>query len=318
MKKLVLLLASMAMLAVACGGNTTIEGDTDERSADTETPTSAPESSSEESASSDDDTESDDGTDSGVQAAEPTPAPEPTEAEAEPEEPAVGTEPADDPEPEEVDDSTDTTVEDAQAETALALAAVQDADDWCSAADAVENGTSAIENVDFADPEALETTYTGVLAVVTASARLAPPEIAGDVETSIGGFRLLTEALEEAEWNFFDLDLGIINDLDAEMQTATYNIERYNFDVCGIGEDPGEAPTAEELEADALDLPAEGTVRDQAVLALIEAGFTEEEADCIFNGIDFTDPEAFGDVNLILEVFGDCGIALDRLAELGG
>ena len=316
MKKLVLLLASMAMLAVACGGNTTIEGDTDERSADTETPTSAPESSSEESASSDDDTESDDGADSGVQAAEPTPAPEPTEAE--PEEPAAGTEPADDPEPEEVDDSTDTTVEDAQAETALALAAVQDADDWCSAADAVENGTSAIENVDFADPEALETTYTGVLAVVTASARLAPPEIAGDVETSIGGFRLLTEALEEAEWNFFDLDLGIINDLDAEMQTATYNIERYNFDVCGIGEDPGEAPTAEELEADALDLPAEGTVRDQAVLALIEAGFTEEEADCIFNGIDFTDPEAFGDVNLILEVFGDCGIALDRLAELGG
>ena len=68
------------------------------------------------------------------------------------------------------------------------------------------------------------------------------------------------------------------------------------------------------------DLPEfEGTIRDQAVLGLVEAGFAEAEANCLFENLDFTDPAALEDVTRVcLKVFTDCGISLDRLAQLGG
>ena len=67
------------------------------------------------------------------------------------------------------------------------------------------------------------------------------------------------------------------------------------------------------------DLPEfNGTIREQAIQGLVEAGFAEDEANCIFDRLDFTDPAAFSDTTALLEVFSDCGISLDRLAQLGG
>ena len=47
-------------------------------------------------------------------------------------------------------------------------------------------------------------------------------------------------------------------------------------------------------------------------------GFTAEEAGCIFDGFDFTDPTFADDMEAIVAVFAACDIDLARLAELGG
>ncbi|MCO4833632.1 MAG: hypothetical protein KC481_08230 [Acidimicrobiaceae bacterium] len=204
---------------------------------------------------------------------------------------------------------------------AKAIRAVAQADNWCEAAAVVDEGVEALDTLFFGDPVVLERGLTQALAVMTASARLVPNEIADDLDQTIEGFGALVTALEDVNWTFIDLDLGIIEELGGAMEVATYNIEAYNFTECGIGLDPGLPPVIAEdgTTEGSDDLPEfEGTIRDQAVLGLVEAGFTEAEANCLFENLDFTDPAVLEDVTALLEVFTDCGISLDRLAQLGG
>ena len=204
---------------------------------------------------------------------------------------------------------------------AKAIRAVAQADNWCEAAAVVDEGVEALDTLFFGDPVVLERGLTQALAVMTASARLVPNEIADDLDQTIEGFGALVTALDDVNWTFVDLDLSIIEELDGAMEVATYNIEAYNFTECGIGLDPGLPPVIAEdgTTEGSDDLPEfEGTIRDQAVLGLVEAGFTEAEANCLFENLDFTDPAALEDVTALLEVFTDCGISLDRLAQLGG
>jgi len=204
---------------------------------------------------------------------------------------------------------------------AEAIRAVAQADNWCEAAAVVDKGAEALDTLFFGDPVVLEQGLTQALAVMTASARLVPNEIADDLDQTIEGLGALVTALDDVNWTFVDLDLSIIEELDGAMEVATYNIEAYNFTECGIGLDPGLPPVIAEdgTTEGSDDLPEfEGTIRDQAVLGLVESGFGEAEANCLFENLDFTDPAALEDVTALLEVFTDCGISLDRLAQLGG
>ena len=204
---------------------------------------------------------------------------------------------------------------------AKAIRAVAQADNWCEAAAVVDEGVEALDTLFFGDPVVLERGLTQALAVMTASARLVPNEIADDLDQTIEGFGALVTALDDVNWTFVDLDLSIIEELGGAMEVATYNIEAYNFTECGIGLDPGLPPVIAEdgTTEGSDDLPEfEGTIRDQAVLGLVESGFGEAEANCLFENLDFTDPAALEDVTALLEVFTDCGISLERLAQLGG
>ncbi len=283
MKKLVVLLAVLSVLFAACRTETTID------TASTAPPT----------------TEAADAVDEATDDAEPTAPPiataAPTETPTEtPTEAPASSSAADAPDP-------------------ASLQAVIDADDWCEAAAIVESDMSAVDEIDFTDPVALEQAFTQVVAVVSAAQRLAPPEIAADVAQSVQAFTTIIAALEAAEWSFLDLDLSVIDRFDAPMQLATYNIEKYNFDVCGIGTDPGDPPTADELSPELGDgFELEGSIRDQAVLGFIESGFTEAEANCLLDRLDITDPQAMADTTALLSIFTECGLSFDRLAELGG
>ena len=173
--------------------------------------------------------------------------------------------------------------------------------------------------IDFTDPVALEETYGGFSELIEAMVTIPPPEIAADVALTAAGFSALTSELEAVDWDFLALDLAVLGELGPELEIASFNIEKYNFEVCGIdnGFDPADHPPLNPGGLDE-DLPASGTIGDQAIAGLVAAGFTEEEATCIIENLDLSDPEALADSAGLLAVFETCGIPLERLAELGG
>lgn len=316
MKKFALLIAVLALFAGACSTETTIESGSDE---DIATPNAS------------------DTTDTGADAEEAEPTTEPTTAPADATDeteptavPAVEPTVAPTAEPTEVptaepDDDQDGDQGGAAGARAEAVQAVLDADDWCTAAKAVEDSADLLDAADFTDPIAVEEGITQILAVITAAQRVAPAEIANDVEQVIAGFSTVASELEAVNWVFLDLDLSVIDVLDGPMSLSNYNIELYGFNECGIGTDPGPPPVilddgtveGEDTLGDDEDFQLEGTIREQVVASLIEAGFTESEATCITGEIDLANPAALEDPAAMLAIFSDCGIPLERLVELG-
>ena len=151
---------------------------------------------------------------------------------------------------------------------------------------------------------------------------MAPPEIAEAVSTSYEGVVRLDTELAAVEYDFLRADLSAIEELDAEMDLASEQISTYNDSVCGIPADDAGADATAGGETsggndDSFD-PTAGSIRDQTIAQLTASGFTEEEAGCMFDNIDLTDPTLGTDMSVIVEVFEVCGIDVTRLAELGG
>jgi hypothetical protein len=182
---------------------------------------------------------------------------------------------------------------------------------WCAAADDLDDLSAGFAEIFFADPADIEEFMRDALERLDAAAAVAPPEIADAVATSIGGVRALDEAFAAAGYDPLDTDLAVIGELDPEIAAANDLIDEYNADVCGI-------VTTPDGDLDDLDFdPALGTVREQAIAEFVALGFTEDEARCIFDSLDFSDPAVLDDSAALAEVLTDCGIDFERLAELG-
>ncbi len=183
--------------------------------------------------------------------------------------------------------------------------------DWCVAARDLEDASAAFDDVGFADPGAVEAAFEDMIPRLESAAKLAPPELRVDVERSLESLELLQEALIDVDYDFLNADLSVIDELDAATQAANERIDAYNEQVCGM--------TASDDSADdgSFD-PGAGTIREQTIAELVNQGFTPDEAGCIFDGFDFTDPDFADDMAAIVGVFADCGIDLARLAELSG
>jgi hypothetical protein len=60
-------------------------------------------------------------------------------------------------------------------------------------------------------------------------------------------------------------------------------------------------------------------LRDQFVGYLVGCGFTEPEAACLFDQLDFDDPAVLaGEPDAMAPAFEACGIDVGRMAEIGG
>ena len=116
-------------------------------------------------------------------------------------------------------------------------------DDWCSAAAQIK---SAADNEDsiaiLKEPAELEDRYRADAALMNAAVPVAPAEIANDVAQIAEAWLFLNELLAEANWDFNGIDIAVLEEFDDSVAGASYNIERYNYDVCGLGADPGAAP----------------------------------------------------------------------------
>ncbi len=183
--------------------------------------------------------------------------------------------------------------------------------EWCVAARDVEEASIAFDDVDFTDPAAVRAAFEDMLPRMESAVELAPPELRDDVEQSLESLELLQQALIDVEYDFLNADLSVLDELDAVTQTANDNIDAYNEQVCGM------TASAAGSDDGSFD-PSAGTIREQTIAELVRQGFTAEEAGCIFDGFDFTDPDFADDMEAIVAVFTACDIDLARLAELGG
>jgi hypothetical protein len=186
--------------------------------------------------------------------------------------------------------------------------------DWCVAARAVQTAGDAFDAVDFTDPAAIEAAIDAMMSEYEAALSLAPPEIASALNESFDGLRELRTQLEAVSYDFLEADLSVLDDADGSIDAANAEIGRYNEAVCGIVAGPAGGDTA---PGEGFD-PSAGTIREQAIAELVGTGFTEQEAGCIFDQLDFTDPELANDLAAMAAVFDTCGIDLARIAELGG
>ena len=190
---------------------------------------------------------------------------------------------------------------------------------WCVTNRELDELDDDFENLFLAEPEVVESKLTEMIGLYEAASSLAPPELAGDVAVSLASIKQLEAALIAADYDILNADLSVLEE-DGAGQVASQNIEAYNEQVCGIpadGDDQTDSATDDGASDGGFD-PAAGTIREQTVNELVRTGFTQAEAECIIDKIDFTDPDLGSDPSTMLIVFDECGIDLARLAELGG
>lgn len=172
---------------------------------------------------------------------------------------------------------------------------------WCGLARKLEQRDDDLESALLGEPAEVERYIAEYLAEVEAAVDVAPPEIADDVATFVDGVRALDAAFAAAGYDLLRVDLSVISDLDAEMNAVSETIEQYDSDVCGIERD--------ESSDDSSDIdPTAGSIRDQVIGELVELGMTQEQAGCVFDAIDFTDPNVGDDLGAMLDVFEQCGV----------
>lgn len=177
--------------------------------------------------------------------------------------------------------------------------------EWCVSARRVAAASSVMDAVDPTDATAVEEAVTEMLAEAEAAAPLAPPEIAADVESALASFRDIDAALAAVDYDLLRADLAGV----AEDSGPSERVDAYNVEVCGL--EPDEPSLTG--NGSAVD-PADGPIRDQLIETLVERGFTVEEAGCVIDNVDVSDPQRMADQAVLLALVETCGIDLERLA----
>ena len=220
------------------------------------------------------------------------------------------------------------------------------ADSWCDLAE----GSGVFDAFDAfdANPADLEEGLQQVEDFIEQLPEKAPAEIADDVELITEGTQMLITAFAEADYDVLDVDLAFLSDSELEdrMDAAGERIDEYTERECGrpfVEDADTDADIDGDIDTDTdgdIDIdtdtdtdtdtdsdeggdtdfdPAGGTLRDQLVSQFESIGLSSDEAACIADSLDFSDPAVqSGDVAAMLDVFEECDIGLDRLAELGG
>jgi hypothetical protein len=177
------------------------------------------------------------------------------------------------------------------------------------------------------DPAETESGLKQVEAFVKRLPNEAPPEIADEAKVIADGNQMLIDAFAAADYNIADVDLSFMadSDLEASLEDAGEGLDVYTQANCGrpFGDSDssnGDVDASDDAaDDDDSDFdPTNGTLRDQLIEQFESIGLTNDESSCIAANIDFADPAVqSGDIASMLDVFEECGIGLDRLAELG-
>ncbi|MEQ8717496.1 MAG: hypothetical protein RIE08_07765 [Acidimicrobiales bacterium] len=200
--------------------------------------------------------------------------------------------------------------------------------DWCSLAQNVEDESFLGNDTNpFAgDASSIEEAFKTTLDFADEAEDRAPDEISDDVETLFDGLRQLDDALSDVDYNFLALDTSALASLeDPAFQEASENIQRYNFEVCGVGDGveagaPGDdgGTAGDDSSDDGFgDLPADGSFGDVIAQSLQQSlGLSEADAQCLVDNLDLDsiDPENL-DTSALFGVFAECDIDLAQLGQ---
>ncbi len=199
------------------------------------------------------------------------------------------------------------------------------AESWCDFVDEADVVNEIFDALG-ADPAEVESQLKTVEGFVKRLPNEAPSEIADDAKVMADGNQMLIDAFKAADFNIADADLSFMadDDLDAKLEAASDGLDAYTQKECGRpfgdSDDSDDADTGDSGDdGDDNDFdPANGTIREQLISQFESIGLTNEESSCIAGNLDFADPAVqSGDIGSMLSVFEECGIGLDRLAELG-
>jgi hypothetical protein len=192
-------------------------------------------------------------------------------------------------------------------------------DDWCDQLEDTEFDTPQFDNLDINDPDSVENAFQEVRDLMEEAADSAPDEIEDDVRILVDQAKEFFEALEDADFNFGELDDSALETPEAD--AAAERIDEF----CGFDDDTGDTVDLGDIDdtLDTLDLGDlgdiedlgdidEGNVRDQMVQTFKLFGMTDEQATCVVDNIDLADFENGENVDpsLYFDLFDDCGFDL--------
>ncbi len=207
--------------------------------------------------------------------------------------------------------------------------------DFCTQSKEINDLTDEIDAADLSFSEQFKRLFSEALPRMEEAAKVAPDEIKGDIATIVSGMKDLKKQLESVDYDITKFDPSVVD--NAAMDQASNNIDKYMADVCGIdngssgGSDSG-AATDNSATGDSTDSAAgsgtdsggagsaAATVGEQMVAGLVQSGFTQDEAECIIEQIDFSNlnvDDVQADPSFIFDALGACDISLERMAEIG-
>ena len=188
---------------------------------------------------------------------------------------------------------------------------------WCPAARAVREAGSALDLIDASAPAQVEAAVGQLIDRLDEAEAVAPDEIAADVALTAEAAREFGMVLAAVDFEIVRADLSTI--LGPENQAASEAIEAYNEANCGFAAAESDGSTSEPDSTGGVVFdPADGPIRDQAIDLLVGEGFTEDQAACLFDGLDLTDAEALSDPSVEAELIARCGIDPSQLSEGDG
>ncbi len=188
---------------------------------------------------------------------------------------------------------------------------------WCGAARLVREASLAMDLIDPTDADAVEAAITQMVDRSADAAPLAPDEISDDVATSLATMRRLEAAHADVDYELLRADLSAVVAGGGSAE-ADDRIEAFNAEHCGFTVDATDDAVADPTDDGRVFDPADGPLRDQSIALLVEEGFTEDEAACIFDNIDLSDPNLVNDEEELLALVVTCDLDVERLAGLGG
>lgn len=201
---------------------------------------------------------------------------------------------------------------------------------WCDLMGPANEVEVLFDSFETLDPDALKSALDQVEDVNNQLVAAAPDEIKDDARVLNEYTEGLIASVRAADYSLFDADLSFIGGEaeQAALDEANVNLDTYSIANCGeaFGNDDTDTGGDSEPSGDADTSgddgdfsPDAGSIRDQIVSQFVSIGFTQDEAECMANGVDPTDESIMsGDQDAILGLFEACDIPLSRLAELGG
>jgi len=180
---------------------------------------------------------------------------------------------------------------------------------YCLLRREVDLFSDSVDESELADPELARQFFAHQLTLVEQSVGVAPPELAADIDIYVTATNGVIAELESNDFNVLTADLSAFD--TPEIVAARQRLRDYDTAVCSIPKDPEDSSE----DSSGFDLGA-GPIVDQFVASLVEAGFTDDEARCVFDQLDFADPGGLTDAT-IGAAFVACGIDEARLEEIG-
>ena len=179
--------------------------------------------------------------------------------------------------------------------------------DWCAITVQARTQFGDDAEIDLTDPAEVQIYVEGITELAERATEVVPDEIAEAWAVSLEISRLSREAIEAADYDMLEADFSALAELADEEEQADAIIDAFNEEWCGIEPSPDD-----ENDFD----PSLGSLKEQFIGALTDAGFTDDEATCVFDNYDFAATDTTGEDEAIVAALDACEISPERLLEV--